>query len=140
MRTKNKTLRQTGAKREQQLRLAIKRLQSTAPPNSTNQITFAAVARAANVSTALIHNHYPKIAEMIRAVQGRNGCSARDAHREVLKAEREKSRALRDEVAALRNKLRMLASINETLIVENQGLRASLSGSKIVGLKSRRAL
>ena len=55
-----------------------------------------------------------------------------------LKEEREKARALRDEVAILKYKVRMLASINEVLLAENNNLRAHVRDSKIVDLVSRR--
>jgi hypothetical protein len=49
------------------------------------------VAREAGVSAALIHNHYPSIAERIRQEQGRGSRAQRDAKHQELKVEREKA-------------------------------------------------
>ena len=59
------------------------------------KISIASVAREAGVSPALIHNHYPAIADAIRQAQGRSSRQQRDAKHEQLKAERDKTRELR---------------------------------------------
>lgn len=99
------------------------------------KISVASVAREAGISTSLIHNHYPSIAEAIREVQGRSSRAQRDAKTEELKVEREKNKSLRQEVETLRGRIERLASINEVLIAENLVLKATAKDSKVIPLK-----
>ncbi len=122
--------------REKQLRLLAKQIKLRGQA-SGQKLTFKAVADAAGVSTALIHNYYPKTAEYIRELQGKSSRAQRDAKHEELVAERGKTKALRNEVQELQLKIRALASINETLLVEIADLRARDTG-KVVDLSSRR--
>ncbi|SDY97402.1 transcriptional regulator, TetR family [Variovorax sp. YR266] len=101
------------------------------------RLSIASVAREAGVSTALIHNHYPGIADAIRQAQGRDNRTQRDAKTLALKEEKRNAKALRQEVAALRTDVARLSSINEVLTAENAVLRAKLSDPKIVELVSR---
>jgi len=98
-------------------------------------MSIAAVAREAGVSTALIHNHYPSIAEEIRDAQGRSSRAQRDDKHHDLKLEREKNQELRKELDGLRSKVSMLASINEVLLLENRTLKAIQSAPKVTQLK-----
>jgi hypothetical protein len=124
--------RKTAEAREKDLRLAIARIQRRRAKTGEKNLTFAAVAHEASVSTALIHNCYPAIAVMIRDAQGRSSRKQRDDKRKELKGERERSRELRAELDALRVKVAMLASINEALQIENLDLRARLSAPNVV--------
>jgi AcrR family transcriptional regulator len=92
------------------------------------------VAREAGVSTALIHNHYPTVAEAIREAQGRSSRAQRDVKHQDLLAEREKNRMLRQENEELRVKVASLASVNEVWIAEARVLKAKQSGAKVVDL------
>lgn len=123
--------------RATQLRLAVRRIQIGRGKRNGEKLTFAAVAREAGVSTALIHNCYPEIAELIREGQGRSSRTQRDAKREQLKAEQIKNRELRTRLAELETRLAALASINEVLLMENCDLKAGLSASNVVPLRVR---
>jgi len=97
------------------------------------------VAHEAGVTPALIHNHYPDIAEAIREAQGRSSRAQRDVKHEQLLAERERNRALRAENQALRSQLARLASINEVLQAENRVLEAKQRDSKVVDIRPKGA-
>jgi len=120
--------------REKELRLALYRIEHGRAKNGEKKITIAAVAREAGVSAALIHNHYPKIAEAIRNIQGRSSRAQRDVKHKDLSVERERNRALRKEVEELRKKVASLASINEVLINENRFLKAKNNDPKVIDL------
>ncbi|MCG4452102.1 TetR family transcriptional regulator [Pseudomonas veronii] len=128
------TKRKPSDARERDLQLALARIQRGRAHTGETKVTIAAVAREAGVSTALIHNHYPIIAEAIRDAQGRSSRAQRDVKHQDLRAEREKNRALRQEIEELRAKVASLASINEVLIAENRVLKAKQSDSKVVDL------
>jgi AcrR family transcriptional regulator len=125
--------------REKDLKLALYRIQKGRAHTGEKKVTIAAVAREAGVSTALIHNYYPDIAEVIREVQGRSSRAMRDVKHQDLIAERKKSAAYRQEIEELRAKVANLASINEVLLDENRVLKAKLSDRKVVDLDSRKS-
>ncbi|MBU0523851.1 TetR family transcriptional regulator [Pseudomonas mandelii] len=110
--------------RERDLQLALARIQRGRTHTGESKVTIAAVAREAGVSTALIHNHYPTVAEAIREAQGRSSRAQRDVKHQDLLAEREKNRMLRQENEELREKIANLASINEVLMAETRTLKA----------------
>ncbi|WP_312830711.1 TetR family transcriptional regulator [Pseudomonas rhodesiae] len=120
--------------REKELRLALYRIQKGRAHTGETKITIAAVAREAGVSTALIHNHYPGIAEAIRDSQGRSSRAIRDVKHQELIAERKKSAAYRQEIEELRCNVASLASMNEVLVAENGVLKAKINDRKIVDL------
>lgn len=124
--------------REKDLRLALLRIQKGRARTGESKVTIAAVAREAGVSTALIHNHYPRIAEAIREAQGRSSRAMRDVKQQDLIAERKKSVAYRQEIDELRAKIANLASINEVLMYDNRVLKAKLDDPKVVELTSRK--
>jgi AcrR family transcriptional regulator len=124
--------------REKDLKLALLRIQKGRARTGESKVTIAAVAREAGVSTALIHNHYPRIAEAIREAQGRSSRAMRDVKQQDLIVERKKSAAYRQEIEELQTKLASLASINEVLINENRVLKAKMNDSKVVELASRK--
>lgn len=128
------TKRKPSDARERDLQLALARIQRGRAHTGESKVTIASVAREAGVSTALIHNHYPIIAEAIRDAQGRSSRAQRDVKHQDLRAEREKNRALRTEIEGLRAKIASLASINEVLIAENRLLKAKQSDSKVIDL------
>ena len=96
---------------EQRLKDAIKQLQQAG-----SKVSISAVAKAADVTPALIHNTYPGIAEQIRTVTGKTARSQGDAKYDALAQERQRNRALRVEVDHLRQECAKLASINLTLM------------------------
>lgn len=122
--------------REKELLFALQRIERGRAKSGEKKVTIASVAREAGVSAALIHNHYPNIAEAIREVQGRSSRAQRDLKHQDLRAEREKGRALRLEIEALRAKVASLASLNEVLINENWTLKAKLDDSCVTDLRS----
>ncbi|MCF9002371.1 TetR family transcriptional regulator [Pseudomonas syringae] len=117
--------------RERDLQLALARIQRGRAHSGESKVTIAAVAREADVSTALIHNHYPQVAEAIRAAQGRSSRVQRDVKHKDLLAEREKNRVLRQEIQVLRSQVAKLASINEVLTSENRVLKAKHDELKV---------
>lgn len=124
--------------REKDLKLALYRIQKGRARTGETKVTIAAVAREAGVSTALIHNHYPRIAEAIREAQGRSSRAMRDVKQQDLIAERKKSATHRQEIEELRAKVAKLASVNEVLLDENRVLKAKISDRKVVDLPSRK--
>ena len=96
---------------EMRLKESIDKLQ-----NSGAKVSISAVAKAAEVTPALIHNTYPDIAEKIRGVVGKSTRLQRDAKHEALVKEKERNRDLRAEVERLRIEAAKLASINLTLL------------------------
>lgn len=129
--------RKTAGVRDRELRLAITRIEKGRSKANESNLTIAAVAREAGVSTALIHNCHPDIAELIRQSQGRSSRAQRDAKQLELKAEREKTRELRLEITLLKSKVASLASINEVLLDENRTLKSRLGDPKVVGIPKR---
>ncbi|NNN27386.1 DUF6262 family protein [Pseudomonas nitroreducens] len=120
--------------REKDLKLALYRIQKGRAHTGEVKVTISAVAREAGVSTALIHNHYPTIAEAIREAQGRSSRAMRDEKHQDLNAERKKSAVYRQEIEDLRAKIADLASINEVLLEENRVLKAKIGDRKVVDL------
>lgn len=120
--------------RERDLQLALARIQRGRAHSGEAKVTIAAVAHEAGVSTALIHNHYPTIAEAIREAQGCSSRVQRDVKHQDLLVEREENRMLRQEIEELRVKVANLASINEVLIAEIRTLKAKHSDFKVVDL------
>lgn len=135
MKPKEKTATYKPAEdREKDLKQAIYRIQKGRAHSGETKVTIAAVAREAGVSTALIHNYYPAIAEAIREIQGRSSRAMRDVKHQDLTAERQKSADYRGEIEVLRAKIANLASINEVLLEENRALKAKMIGGKVVTL------
>lgn len=124
--------------REKDLKLALYRIQKDRARSGETKVTIAAVAREAGVSTALIHNHYPHIAEAIREAQGRSSRAMRDAKHHDLLVERKKSAGYRQEIEELRIKIANLASINEVLLDENRVLKGKMNDCRVVDLSSRK--
>lgn len=124
--------------REKELELALIRIQKGRSKLGESKVSISAVAREAGVSTALIHNHYPRIAEAIRGAQGRSSRAQRDEKQAELKLERDKNRLLREEKLDLALKVSRLASLNEVLLQENLILRASLGTPNVVHLGSKK--
>jgi AcrR family transcriptional regulator len=129
-------IRKSADAREKELILALHRIERGRTKTDEKKVSIAAVAREAGVSAALIHNHYPKIAEAIREVQGRSSRAQRDVKHQDLRTEREKSRALRREIEELQAKVANLASLNEVLINENRVLKAKQNDPKVFNLPS----
>ncbi|WP_397378722.1 TetR family transcriptional regulator [Pseudomonas sp.] len=124
--------------REKDLKLALYRIQKGRAHTGETKVTIAAVAREAGVSTALVHNYYPNIAEAIREAQGRSSRAMRDVKHQDLITERKKSAAYRQEIEDLRAKVARLASINEVLSNENDVLKAKLNSPNVVDFGSNR--
>ncbi|PCR97387.1 TetR family transcriptional regulator [Pseudomonas fluorescens] len=128
--------RKSADAREKELQLALRRIERGRAKTDEKKVSIAAVAREAGVSASLIHNHYPKIAEAIREIQGRSSRAQRDEKHQDLRVEREKSRVLRLEIEELRAKVANLASLNEVLINENRVLKAKQNDPRVVSLSS----
>ncbi len=123
--------RKPAESREKDILLALARIQKGRSKLGETKVTISSVAREAGVSSALIHNHYPKVAEAIRDAQGRSSRMQRDMKHDELKAEREKGSELRKEIKELKLQVSKLASINEVLNIEINELRAKVSSSNI---------
>lgn len=126
--------RKPSESREKDLQLALARIKRGRAHSGETKVSIASVAREAGVSTALIHNHYPNIAEAIREAQGRSSRAQRDDKHQVFRAECEKNRVLRQELEELRAKVAKLSSLNEVLLFENQILKAKQDNTKILNL------
>lgn len=124
--------RKSAPSREKDLRLAIFRIERGRAHTKAVKLSIAAVAREAGVSAALIHNHYPSVAEAIRVAQGSAVRTQRDEKHAELKAEREKARVLREQVSSLTSDLGRLTSINEVLLQEIALLKARLNTPHVV--------
>ncbi|TPG93430.1 TetR family transcriptional regulator [Pseudomonas caspiana] len=139
MKPKDKTTNYKPAEdREKDLKLALYRIQKGRAHTGETKVTISAVARETGVSTALIHNYYPSIAEIIREAQGRSSRAMRDVKHLNLIVERKKSAAHRQEIEELRAKVANLASINEVLSDENRVLKAKLKDRRVVELASKK--
>lgn len=135
MKPKNKATHYKPAEdREKDLRLALYRILKGRTHSGETKITIAAVAREAGVSTALIHNYYPKVAEAIREAQGRSSRAMRDVKHHDLVAERTRSADYRHEIEELRAKVASLASLNEVLLDEIREFKAKMSDRKVTDL------
>ncbi|MDR7298261.1 AcrR family transcriptional regulator [Pelomonas aquatica] len=91
------------------------------------KVTITAVAEAAGVTPALVHNTYPDIAEAIRQQAGKSSRQQRDNKIQQLAECTARNRELRLELDAALRDIRQLASINETLRQEIATLRALVS-------------
>jgi AcrR family transcriptional regulator len=131
------TERKDAATREKELKLAIFRIERGRAHSKASKLSVSAVAREAGVTAALIHNHYPTIAELIRVKQGASSRQQRDAKRNQLAEEREKNAELRRELNDVRGQVAKLATINEMLVMENKELRAKQQSSNVVDLSGK---
>lgn len=120
--------------RRKDLKLAIVRIQKGRSHTKASKVSIASVAREAGVTPALIHNHYPEIAESIREIQARSSRVQRDEKHKKLRAVIERNRILRDEIQSLQTQVARLVSINEVLIIENRILKAKRADATIVDL------
>jgi AcrR family transcriptional regulator len=111
---------------DKRLKDAIDRLQEAGA-----KVTISSVAKAAEVTPALIHNTYPDIAERIRGLIGKTTRSQRDAKHDALVQERARNRELRAEVAQLREEAAKLASVNLTLLSKIAVLNEMASGKVV---------
>ncbi|MFB9146971.1 hypothetical protein ACFFU2_10630 [Halomonas alkalicola] len=132
----NKTRKNADA-REKDLRMAIQRIKHGRSHTGAKNLSIAAVARETGVSAALIHNHYPAIAEAIRVERGRDGRSERDAKHQQLRELREKSRMLRQQLEDMRTQVARLTSLNEVLLAENEALRSRLGEGQVIHIQPR---
>jgi len=130
--------RKTADIREKELRLAVHRIERGRAHTMANALTISSVAREAGVSAALIHNHYPAIAELIRVKQGASSRERRDAKQVELLGLRNQNADLRRELEEVRSQLAKLATINEMLVVDNLTLRASIGANNVVRFDDRK--
>lgn len=133
-----KNTRMPSEAREKDLQRALNRILNSRSHTGETKVTIAAVAREAGISTALIHNCYPRIAEAIREAQGRSSRAQRDEKHQNLRLARERNRMLRQEIEVLRTNVARLASINEVLLAENRALRAHQGDLKMINLASKK--
>lgn len=131
------TKRKPADARRKDLELAISRIQRGRAHTNATQVNISTVAHEAGVTPALIHNHYPDIAETIRTAQARSSRAQRNAKQSELNAEKEKNRLLRGENGLLRAQVSKLASINEVLLAENRILKAKQADPKVTDLSPR---
>ena len=117
--------------REKDLRLAMLRIERGRAHTKETKISIASVAREAGVSSALIHNHYPIIAENIRAAMGQSSRAQRDAKHDELKEVQARNKELRLEIQRLELLVRNLASENKMLLMENRVLRAAQGEQRV---------
>lgn len=123
--------RKTAEVREKELRLAVHRIERGRSHTKATKLSVSSVAREAGVTPALIHNHYPEVAELIRVKQGASSRAKRDAKQAELQTERAKAADLRKEVDELKSQIAKLATLNEMLLVENRVLKAAQSSGNV---------
>ncbi|SSK55768.1 Uncharacterised protein [Klebsiella pneumoniae] len=78
-------------------------------------VNISRVAREAGVSTSLIHNYYPDIADEIRRIADNTPQHPREIERQKLKDTNAKNKVLQDEIQQLQLRITKLATINEML-------------------------
>lgn len=116
--------------------LAIHRIERGRSHSGATKVNFTTVANEVGVSAALIHNHYPAIADKIRTLQGKSHQQQRDKAREALRSAKDECQRLRDENKQLDCKIRQLASINARLEAEIAGLQTA-ANLKVLPLRKR---
>jgi len=90
-------------------------------------VNISRVAREAGVSTSLIHNYYPDIADEIRRIADNIPQNSRATLREKLKDANAKNKVLQNEIQQLQLRISKLATINEML---NYNLKNKSSRNK----------
>jgi AcrR family transcriptional regulator len=100
------------------------------------KVTISAVAKAAGITPALIHNTYPDLAEQIRGISGKTTRAQRDAKHAALVKERETNRTLRAENTTLKEDVAKLASVNQKLLAEIAVLKGMASGKVVTLLRN----
>ncbi|KGV16001.1 hypothetical protein [Burkholderia pseudomallei] len=123
--------RKTAQAREKDLKLAILRIERGLAHTKATKVNFTTVAREAGVSTSLIHNYHPAIAEQIRNKTGRSSRQQRDAKQKELMEERNKNKQLRSDLKEAQTRIADLASINETLLIRVRTLEAAAAGGNV---------
>jgi len=130
-------IRKSATSRLKDLKLAIHRIEKGRASNGASKLSISSVAREVGVSAALIHNHYPSIAELIRTKQGASSRHQRDAKQSQLELERNKNVLLRSQLEEITNQLDRLASLNEMLLIENKELSAKLKSGNVFSIPKR---
>lgn len=120
--------------RKKELQLAIFRIEQGRAHTKEKKLSISAVAREAGVTPALIHNHYPSIADAIRAKLNKLARGEHNERNKIIKDLQEKNRTLREEIDDMRLKISRLASINESLLTENRILVAKISSPNVVDI------
>lgn len=131
-----KTVRQNADNRAKQLRLAIHRIEKGRAKTGETKLSVSAVAREVDVTPALIHNHYPEIAEEIRVKVGASSRAQLEAKHNELKKIKDMNKTLKNEIVAMQLQVARIASINETLLLENHTLRAAANGGNVSVFKA----
>lgn len=124
-------IRKSAEARQKDLKLAMYRIERGRSHTKAGKLSVSAVAREAGVTPALIHNHYPAIAEEIRLKLGASIRQQRDKKASQLRTEREKSGDLRQQLVQVQAQVAKLASLNEMLLLENAALRAQAADPKV---------
>ena len=90
-------------------------------------VNISRVAREAGVSTSLIHNYYPDIADEIRRIANNGPRRSQATLRDKLNDANKKNKTLRDEIRQLQRRISQLATLNEML---NYNLKNKLPQTK----------
>jgi AcrR family transcriptional regulator len=98
-------------------------------------LSILKVAEEAGVSGSLIHNRYPDIAERIRGEMGKSSRVQRDQTRAALTKARQTIADLRKGLRAATADVRRLASINLSVTMERDELRAVAAATNITPIK-----
>lgn len=131
------SLRKDSASRVKELKLAIYRIEKGRAVSGGSRLSISSVAREVGISAALIHNHYPAIAELIRTKQGASSRQQRDAKHTRLEVERRKNESLNEELEDLKKQVNKLSTINEMLVVENKELSAKQRGGNVYTMNKK---
>lgn len=125
------TSRKTSAQRAKDLRVAILRIERGRAKSGVTKLSISSVAKEAGITPALIHNHYPEVAEQIRTKQAASSTARTRTKISELQNEKKKNADLRREIKELQADIARLASINEMLRIENNVLRTAKQSENV---------
>jgi len=116
---------------------ALLRLKNNHPKIVTQgrKISIASVAEEAGISRATIHNNYPDLAETIREINNRSSRVQCDEKRQQLNILENKNKELRSTVQSLNLELSKIASLNASLLLENNRLQTIIDNRNISFLR-----
>lgn len=127
--------RKNAEARKKELNLAILRIELGRSNTKATKLSVSAVAREAGVTPALIHNHYPIIAETIRIKLAKSSRQQRDDKQDALQDALLSNKKIRQDLKDAEGRIAKLASINEMLLLEIKTLKASAVDRKVVPIR-----
>jgi hypothetical protein len=126
-----------GDKTRHRLAMAILAIKKGRPKivATTRKLSISSVAEEAGVTAALIHNRYPDIAEEIRGFTNKTALEKRNKTLESLRISMATNRELRAEIRQLKADLSKLASLNASLMLQNEDYASRVDSTNVVPIK-----